>query len=213
MPNTGKQIFVPSRGMSRSRGRRLNFKQVKQVTRLINKNKRVKQRWILQDHMLQPDPGALFEFTVIPKGVDHSERDSDKLAALSLQLHLSINQNDSDNEIDDEYRFFLVRSKSGPLTVTDMPLFFGRPNLDKYQVYLDKYINIKNDTVEPIEIDFYKSFKTGKVPHMIIGYDGVLDGTNAINNGIYLFVIKREAGVLTGGTMIGYSLLKYVDLD
>jgi len=213
MPNTGKQVMPSSRGGQRSRGRRLNFKQVKQVTRLINKNKRIKQRFITQNDLLQDAPGSLQELTTVQKGTTFSQSDSDKIAALSLQVHLSINVGEGDNAADDVLRYSIVRSKTGTLTSADMPSILGPHNLDLYQVYLDKYITMREENTIPIEIDYYKSFKTNKVPHMVIGYDAADQVINAVNNPIYLWYIKQSASVTNGAIHNGYSLMKFADLD
>ena len=195
----------------RTRGKRLSGKQVKQVSRLINKNKRLKQKWLSVDNQV-PSTGSLAEISDVPQGNGYNQRDSEKILARSIQLSLSLNSTAGGFETSN-VRIMIVRSKKGPLALSDLPGVFVEPNLDNLQVYFDKHYQINENNSMPVLIDYYKSFSNGKIPHMVIGY---INANNAaINNPVYLYYINEPVGGggPDGPSLEGYHIIKFFDAN
>lgn len=189
--------------------RGLNNRQVKQVQKIINKNRRLK---VFQEYFLETiDSGDdLKEFTAIPEGDDIGERDTDTIHLMSIKLMLSINNHATATV--QRLRVMVARGRNGPLAIGDFPATPGTaPDLDKIQVYYDEIINLPAVDIDPFQIRWFKSFKTRRIPHLNVRYDDAASATAAQHNPVYLFMSSSEA--TNGASVAGYIITKFYDVD
>ncbi len=212
MPKTGA-LITGSRPlvMGGGRSRPLSRRQAGQVKKMILSNKQVKQNFLSVDNTIT-DTGTLQELTSIVTGDDFNQRVSDRINVLSARVHVSISPSSDDAFDEQTNRIMVVRSKRSQLAVADLPSIFQLPDLDKFQVLLDRYISWSGNTAQSqITIDFFNSFKRGKIPHMKIIYDDDISALAAQKNPIYLFYISSNPVVNSGTDIEGYLLTKWLD--
>lgn len=198
--------------ISVSNKRGLNRRQVKQVQRVIEKNKRLKNRYVPVLAQLTNAAGAtpattyFQELTIIPRLDDSVSRSEDQILLKSYNIKLGMGYMTNDavpattllEQV--TYRLIIVRSKQGPVldildpTGLSITGWQAQPDPDLYQVYTDELFSCSGAAVPGgVNISlgylmhFYKSFKNKKVPHMIVAYNGTT--TSTINNGIYMKII------------------------
>lgn len=189
----------------------LNFKQVKQVQKIIQKNQQIKT--VRQPILATVDStGALEEITLVGTGDDFFERLVDKIKVQSIKFPYSIAPNTTSTSLRN-MRVMVVRGKYGPLTLTDMPTSVtAQADLDKMQVYHDRvYFLVANqDSINGhAKVPFYKSFKNKKVPHLLVHYDDDVSATAAQSNPLYVFYIADSS--TTPPNIIGYVDMKFFD--
>lgn len=191
----------------------LNFKQVKQVQKIINKNLQIKTyRSVIA--VTSTTAGSLIECTSISEGDNFNERDGDKIKVQSLKIPYSICP-DTTNAIVHNVRVMVVRGKYGPLVVGDLPTTVtGQADLDKMQVYHDKlYQLIDNQDAlnDNVIVPFYKSFKNKKVPHLLSHFDDSVSATACQSNPIYFFTIASSS--TTPCVLAGFGDLKFFNAN
>jgi len=202
-------------------GRKLNFRQVKQVQKIVNANKQLKQCWTPVDQSPSSTTPYFLELTQLAEGEDFNQRDSDLVSAIGLNLKFTINRlAATTNSTVSTVRMMVVRSKVGPLVVGDLPASPASatmPNLTKYQVLYERFISIGPydsdgifiDTVcKDISVSF--KFRKGKIPHLGLMYDDGVSATACQKNAIYLYLDNSDATTLAA---VGQSVLKYYDKD
>lgn len=188
----------------------LNFKQVKQVQRIINKNKQLKHVYISAASTISTT-GVLKEFTTVTEGDNFNNRDGDKIGVQSIRFQLSI-RNNSTTPTAQDCRIMLVRGKYGPLATGDMPAIAGAPDLDKMQVYYDETFSMSDIEFDmPMQRNFKKKFTTKKIPHLLVNYDDDVSASVAQKNPLYLFYIGTEA--TNPAAVRGYTYLKFFNLN
>jgi len=187
------RMYVSAR---RSKQRSLNFKQVKQVQKIIQKNKQLKnvRKEIASNGITTT--GILQEITAISEGDNFNNRDGDKVQVLSMKLHSNIYSGAAGTN-NTQIRCMLVRGKYGPLALADMPADEReQPDLDKMQVYFDRLYTLGaagsgDDHINGVL--HYKSFKNSKVPHLLVHFDDDESATAAQSNPLYIFAISNTA--------------------
>lgn len=188
----------------------LNFKQVKQVQRIINKNKQLKHVWTSAAQGFST-AGTLIEFTGISEGDNFNNRDGDKIGLQSIRAQLSM-RNNTTTPTTQQIRVMIVRGKYGPLVVGDFPTLTGAPDLDKMQVYYDEIWALSDiESDPPIQRKFKKKFSTRKIPHLLVGYDDDVSASAAQRNPIYLYAETSEATNVA--RMEGYIYAKFFNLN
>lgn len=200
----GKLIRV-----SRSSKRGLNFKQVKQVQKIINTGKQIKTFRTTHD-VTTTNAGFFVDLSAVTEGDDFFQRDGDKIHAVSLKTVASM-LGTTALATKATIRVLIVRSKTGPLVVGDMPAaLLAQPDLDKMQVLYDHHYQFTASGLgDQIEINYFKSFKNRKVPWMNILYDDDESALLSQSNGVYLFLDTDAAA--NGPLFRGYSVLKFYD--
>ncbi len=190
-----------------SRGRGLNFKQVKQVQKIIEKNKRLKVEFKNQVDVMT-SVGALNELTTVAEGDDFNERQGDIINAMSLKVQWTVSPNATPTA--GVYRIMIVRARIGALVAADLPAVVGTPDLDKFQVLYDKVYNVNaSATYMNFGETYFKSFKNRKVPYMKVRYDDDISASAAQDNAIYLWTIS---GILIEGPSFqAFTRLKFFD--
>lgn len=169
--------------------RGLNFKQVKQVQKIVNKNKRYKtyQRIITTEGNTT---GDLREFTNNSIGNSQDQRENQTIFVHRIKFQMSI----INDGVYNVYRVLVVRSKQGALALADMPAYSGAPDLDKMQVYYDRLVSsYAPNTQPPTILGMTHKFKTKKIPHLKVGYDTNTSATDAQENALYLFIVGNTA--------------------
>lgn len=193
--------------------RGLNFKQVKQVQKIVNANKALKQTYTALNANISSNTPSLFELTEITEGDDFNTRDSDSINLQTAKVDLVAYASESLNG-NSVIRLMLVRGKFGPLTVSDMPSSVNaEPDLDKIQVYHDQVYTL-NDVSGPANINgirWYKSFKNKKVPHMKVEYDDDTSASEAQKNPIYVFAISNQLSTGNPPAINGFGRVKWFD--
>lgn len=221
----------------------LNRRQVKQVQRQIEKNKRIKNTYVgifgdfTDVNTATPLQTYFIEFTQLLQGDKSYERSEFEVLMKSYNLKLGVSAYTNDATVPStlmipwSFRIIIARSKIGAQTnIVDLANasivdFRSQPHPDKYQIYTDEIISISGNTsavngapnISPGYLwHFYKSFKNKKVPHMIVGYDE--DSVNAaVNNPIYMKIIvdpgTNPAGETYNFSLNGFVHLKYFDKE
>lgn len=203
-----------------TRQRRLNFRQVKQVQKIVDSNKQLKRVYGDITVSTLVTTGSLTELTVISKGDENFERDTDRIRLLKAEVELGIlNQQVTPGNV----RLMLVRSKVGPLVAGDFPTSqSGTPDFDKMQVYHDRLYSI-HDSASSVAGDapnggatihriiMSKSFKTSKIPHLNVIYDTDESATAAQDNPIYLWMWASQSS--NGVNVRGRTIIKWFDKD
>lgn len=218
-------VSVPNR-------RGLNTRQVKQVQKIINTNKRIKNYYTpLESNFVGGVSLVYFqELTLIPfNGSDAQTRQTSNIQLKSYNIKLGVIQNSTPDLTMYSYRVIIARSKQGPVTdisSTTGPIldFNDQPDPDIYQVYTDEIFTASGPPAS-VNISlgylmhFYKSFKTKKVPHMIVGFNDV-DNTPATNpannNPVYIkIIIDPAVGVVAteGFGLKGFAHMKFFDKE
>lgn len=197
-------ISAPKRG--------LNKRQVKQVQRQIEKNKRIKNYYVplsgdfTNVATATQRPTYFQELTLVPNTSNSVGRSEDQILLKSYNIKMGAANytNDASSPTTTvfpiTYRVIIVRSKQGgPLTnIVDtgnasIVDFSAQPDPDKFQVYTDEIFTVSGGSSNislGYLMHFYKSFKNKKVPHMIVGYDDQTAIPNtAISNPIYMKII------------------------
>lgn len=191
----------------RSNKRGLNYKQVKQVQKIVNSNKSLKTKRL----SVQQSPtsaGTLTEITGVSEGDDYNQRNSDRINALSIKMALTLSH-DTTNTGRVSSRVVIARSKVGPLALGDFTLSAtAQQDLDKMQILYDRCFQTDPDAPVVNDILHYKSFKNRKVPHMVVGYDDDASATAAQNNPIYLLTYSSDAS--DGPAFQGYIDFKFM---
>lgn len=211
--------------------RGLNTRQVKQVQKIVNSNKRIKNYYTPLEPNIVANISLLYfqELTLIPfNGSDAQSRQTSNIQLKSYNIKLGLVENSTPSLITVAYRVIIARSKQGPVTdisSTTGPIidFNDQPDPDIYQVYTDEIFSPVNISSGAgglgYLMHFYKSFKSKKVPHMIVGYNDVDNNpaTNpANNNPIYMKVIVDPATGLSGTNgfgLKGFAHMKFFDKE
>lgn len=168
----------------------LNVRQTKQVQRIIQKNKQFKT---FHDSFLisVSDAKDLTEFTAITEGDDYNTRDGDKIQLKNILVHLSINT--TDTPIGGKVRLMMIRSKTGPLVVADLPAYNAEPDLDKYAILYEEFFNMQDDNINPINRKIKLKFQNKKVPHMNVHFDDDESATLAQRNPVYMYWVSSAS--------------------
>jgi hypothetical protein len=205
------------------RQRKLNFRQVKQVQKIVDKNKQLKQCWTpLDDASFDSSNPVFIELTQLTEGDDFFERDSDLVRLLSLKLMFTINRLPATtNASVTTARIMVCRTKVGPLTVADMPgspVSSTQPNLTKYQVLYERFVSIGpydsdsngfiDNTSKDVQIKL--KFRNRKIPHLGLMYDESVSNTASQKNAVYLHIDTSDTTTMA---LQGQSLAKYYDKD
>jgi len=207
--------------LSAGRQRPLNRRQFKQVQKIVDKDKQLKQCWTPLTSASFSSTPYFVELTELAEGEDFNQRDSDLVNAISLDVKFTIARSAATtNGTASTVRIMIVRSKVGPVVVADLPASptsSTQPNLTKYSVLYERFISIGPYDSDGIFIDTVCKdiqhkikFKKGKIPHLGLMYDDAVSATAAQKNGIYLYVDNSDATTLT---LAGQSRLKYYDKD
>lgn len=184
--------------------RPLNSRQVKQVGRLINKQKQLKHVYIDQVQTLGTT-ATFKEITTTSEGTGISLRDSDKIFLQSLRAQWTISS--AATPVAAQVRVMIVRGRNGPLVVGDMPAITAAPDYSKMQVLFDTRLGYPDADFDPMRYSYFKSFKNKKVPHLKVRYEG--SDTAASGNPIYMYTIASSAANV--GTLHGWSKIKFFD--
>lgn len=191
----------------------LNFKQVKQVQKIIQKNQQIKTTRVAIASLANTT-GALTELSAITEGDNFNNRDGDKIKAQSLKVCYSISP-DTTNAILQIVRIIIVRGKYGPLVLADLPTAIaGQCDLDKMQVYHDRIYQLldNQDAInDNSTVPFFKSFKNKKVPHLLCNFDDDVSATACQSNPLYFYVLGASAS--TPCAVNGFSDLKFFNAN
>lgn len=194
---------------TRKMNSRLSFGQVKQVQKIVNKNKRLKTAWYNINSAASSTVPIFTDITAISEGEDFSQRDSDHILAASLRVQWSmVNANTATAQ---GLRVMIVRGLHGNLLSSDMPAVGVTPNLDLMQVLYDEVIQLPGAVFDPITRFHFKSFKNKKVPHMRITYNDAASVTAAFSNPVYFYAISTVS--TNAATVHGYAKLKFFDAN
>lgn len=191
-------------------GTALSTRQVKQVQKIVEKNKLIKRD--NEDLGGTFDTtGDLYELTNIAKGDESFQRDTDRIAVKRVKLSFSV-QNVTANY--NSYRVMVVRSKIGPLVAANFPTSIGNADYDKMQVYYDKFhgigpgITLIDQGIRTHQI--LVRFSNKKVPHLNVGYDETASATLARDNPLYMWIVGHTADDLQSQ---GFSEITWFDKD
>lgn len=204
---------MPAGKLVRIRPRRkLNLTQVKQVQKIVNKNKSYRENFI--HYQIECNTtGYLLEITSISEatGSDWYDRESN-----SIQVkHLEIQGDYIADATSNTTRIIVCRSKIGPLVAADFPTTSTQANLDKMEILYDKlksfYMPTSSATSQLPLIHYKHSFKTGKVPHLNVAYVDAISATAAQKNPLYIWIIGSLAAGATVNAAIGQIKLHYFD--
>lgn len=193
--------------------RGLNYKQVKQVQKIIQKNQQLKV-FRTQLAVTGVTAGTLVELSAISEGDNFNNRDGDKIKVQSLKMPFAI-EGDTASTILQRVRILVVRSKTGPLVAANFPASLtGQPDLDKMQVYYDRmysYMDQQESISDNVTVPMYKSFKNKKVPHLLCHYDDDVSATDCQQNPIYLWIVGLSN--TTPVSIVGYADLKFFNAN
>lgn len=186
--------------------RGLSGKQKKQVKGIINSQKEMKQLFTPIQQTPVSGTSVITELSLIAKGDDFDERAEDTVQALSLKLNYSLANGGTPAR--QTVRVLLVRARTTPLTVADVPAVGGIPNYDRLQVYMDKFFILDNtDITAANSYEKKVSFKKKLIPYMKIAWVEATSGTVSQKNGLYLMSAASDA--TNGPTIFGGALLKF----
>lgn len=196
----------------RTKGRSLNYKQVKQVQKIIQKNKQLKNHRAEINTGTVDNTGILNEISAISEGDDFNNRDGDKIQALSIKMHGPVRSDTSATGFT-TLRVMICRGKFGPLVIGDMPADTNeQPDLDKMQIYYDRNFTVGHlDTRVVNDVGYYKSFKNSKVPHLLLHYDDDTSATACQSNPLYIFHVSNAA--TNGPRQTGWIDLKFFNAN
>lgn len=184
----------------------LSGKQKRQVKGIINSQKDMKQFFTPILQVPVSGTAVITELSLVTKGDDFDERAEDTVQALSLRLSLSVIN--AGTPARQTFRILLVRAKTSPLTIADVPAYNAIPNYERMQVYYDKFIAIDNvDLTAPCFLEKKVNFKKKLIPYMKIGWVEATSTTVAQKNGLYLMSSTNEA--TNGPSIYGGALLKF----
>lgn len=187
--------------------RPLNTRQVKQVQKIIEKDKKFKTK---HDYFnVTPlTTKSLTELTAITEGDNYFERHGDKIHLKKIVIHMSIAQNDTPTRMMN--RLLIVRSKTGPLVVADLPAYDAEVDLDDMAILHEEIFNIQSvDNTQPIQRTIKLKFQNKRVPHMNVEYDDDDSATNAQNNPVYMYWVGSDATY--GLSVIGHYYTSFFD--
>lgn len=212
--------------------RKLNRTQTKQVQKIIQANKRIKNYYVPIDFEFTNETGATQLFTNFQEltsvginGPDASVRQTSEIQLQSYNIKLGLVPYTNDvamavpSQVNAPYRVIIARSKQGPVTdIVDnagaIVSFTQQPDPDIFQVYHDE-IHTPASATGGNELGYlmhmYKSFKNKKVPHMIVGYNDTTatpDATGANNNPIYMKILVDTsfASPSGGGAIFNFQI-------
>lgn len=198
----------------------LNFRQVKQVQKIINADKKLKIAYnsISQSNIIATNP-LFLEVTRTTQGLGDSNRTETDIKLLSYRLSFAFFREGTSTSIDPVYCRVMVVRGYRPLVVADMPTdVISTPDRDIMQVYYDKVIAFgPNQTTLGVaqsmlyNMDIKKKFKTSKIPHLNVGYENT--DTNAVNNPIYLYVLDELTGSNNEVQVRGFASIKFYDKE
>ncbi len=192
-----------------SRQRSLNFRQVKQVQKIINTNKKLKSKWTNFNNITMDIAGSLIEITAIPEGDDFNQRDTDKILCQSVKVQLSLRNGVTPGPQNN--RIMLVRAKQGTLAIADMPSVVQEPDQDKMQVLYDEIIGYNDVDFDPLIRNIFKGFRKRNIPHLTVTYDDDESATAAQRHAIYLYLVGSTD--TNPGFSSGYTKLKWFDAN
>lgn len=202
--------------------RKLNRTQIRQVQKVVNANKRLKNYYVPINHSFT-NSGAVGNYIGITEltsvginGPDATVRQTSEILLQSYNIKLGmVPHDDGLNPIymwPASYRIIIARSKQGPATdissqTGPITNFTDQPDPDVYQVYADEIHTAGGGTASGAVLarsnpslgylmHMYKSFKNKKVPHMVVGYNDTTatpDATTANNNPILMKIIVDPA--------------------
>lgn len=181
---------MPMGKIYRYQSKGLNRKQFKQVSKIVNKGKRLKTEFA--DLSGDIDGTGIFqEITAIAEGDDFNQRDSDVVFLRQVKICMALVPPDTATK--QSFRILVVRSKTGPLVVGDMlTSVSGEPDLDKYQVLYDERFGVPAHDIDPIKRNKNFKFYNRKIPHLRVIYDDDESDTAAQNHGVYIQLFGSE---------------------
>lgn len=170
----------------------LNPKQKKQVSKIINSQKDMKQAYVSAAQVPILATPVITELSVLTKGDNFSQRSEDTVQ--SLAMHIQWTHGPSATLARQVYRVIIARAKQTPLTVADVPTILASPNYERLQVLFDKIYLVDDVALTTVLTDSKKlKFKKKNIPYMKIGYDEAAAATTAQRNGIYFMSCTSEA--------------------
>lgn len=192
------------------KGRPLNRRQFKQVTKIVQSGQELKQAYTSLNIAFL-STGTLTEITALSKGSNYNQRDGEDIRYQSTKFEMAIAPTEAGNQ-NAVCRIMFVRSKKGPLVVADFPTTVdAEPNFDKMQVYKDQ-VYVTNDVTGEGSINnirWFKSFKNRKTPHLNVGYVASVSATAGQNNPLYLYMVT--SALVSTPTLQGYIRSKWFD--
>lgn len=228
MPRVRNRINVVAR-----RRPRLNKPQVKQVQRIIESNKRIKNYYApiiadFTDVNTATQLSTYFqELTGTVQGDNSTSRSEMMIFLKSYNIKFGLSNYTNDASAPSTlmvampFRVIIARSKVGPLAdINDIAgssinTFYQQPDPDKYQVYTDEVFSVSGNassgTSASMNISFgflphiYKSFKNKKCPHLKVGYDAQYSATQANKSPIYMKILV-DPGTNAIGDTYNFSL-------
>lgn len=193
---------MPAGRMYKYKPKKLNNTQVKQVQKIINKDKIYHE--IFQSVGDEANTtGFLYNVFAVAEGNDFNQRESDKIHAKHMEMKLVLTQTDTNaNGI----RIIVARSKIGHLITSDFPAWNGQPDLTIMQILYDNIlVTPALQPNAPITVAKFKySFKTKKIPHLNIGYVDTDSATAPAKNGVYVYVVGSLAEASTANVINGW---------
>lgn len=193
-------------------GKKLTFNQVKQVQKIVNKNKQYREHFIYISTESN-STGYLGELTNVQYNLasDYNDRVGNTLQVKHIEVKLDYLKADTVGQLN---RILIVRSKVGPLISTDFPVVNAQANLSRMEILYDKMFYERSGAatggVEPV-VNFKHSFKSSKVPHLNVEFVDEDSTTAAQKNPIYIWIISETAAASTDNLVTGYSKLHYYD--
>lgn len=185
---------------------------MKQVQKIVNKNKQYREHYISLFSEFNTT-GVLTEITAIGEaaGTDWYGREANTIQVKHLTITGDYYNNDATATLN---RLMVVRSKVGPLALADMPAYNAQADLSKMEVMYDKPFAANPGATDGVRIpliNYKHSFKTGKIPHLNVGYVDATSATAAQKNPLYIYLIGSTAAASTDNAIFGHIKLNYFD--
>lgn len=177
----------------------------------MNKNKQYRENYIHFEYECNTS-GTLVEITSIGEatGADWYDRECNTIQV----KHLEVQGDYISDTLYNVTRILIVRSKVGPLVAADLPTFQTQANLQKMEILYDKVksFSLPAGAGQQLPLIHFKhSFKTGKIPHLNVGYVDLVSATAAQKNPLYIWFVGSLAAASTTNVAIGQIKLHYYD--
>lgn len=207
--------------------KRLTFRQVKQVQKLIERNKELNRSWTVLTQGFNDITNS-----IVFGNHDTNGRLSNQINVVGLHIELLARNIVTDTTTGDIpcVRVIIGRTKGTGVTSLDSAESIATmPDPDDFQIYVDKILSptamavagtaTDNVLMQSFKFSYKKSFKNKKIPHLNVLYDENDADPNIVRkNQLFIAILADntalpdpDEGSLATLSVNGFASLKYYD--
>lgn len=157
-----------------------------------------------------PSTGILFNLSAISQGTGDNQRVGNRITATKLHIKKIIRLAYSATAQSNGIRALVVKSRGGPLTITDMPNYYSPVDLDLMYVLDDRMVTVSGRpdlAGTSFDPDMAYKYEVKKKLNLNLHYNDT--ATTATDSNLYLYLVSEVP--LNNAEQAGFETLYYKD--